>query len=671
MTLEPPPTYSQQVPGLDGPPDDGTRAIEAQILIVPTANAISFQTGYLGAEGERAAIEGELQLKCADNFEWDKVTMSLRTVESAYGADIELANTEVVLFPGSREHASRSSFPFSIPLPPDTPQCIHATYSSVTHTLSAVVSLGDSPILSRSLTVHTRQYTAHPYTLDSAPETRVLEDPTRIEVQVPRTTFTVGEPIPIYITVPAPDRELVVEQGLRLRNIRAELVRLIKVDRSDGQDDDIEISSDYDFELLSVPASDEADDAGPSPSLPAQKGSDPSSSGEGVDFRTFTGVHGEKKVVALSGASCRLHPTRPIRIRLVLHRPSDSPIALSSENLPAADQYTADTALDCASISQTTILHRVSFMLRARVTFMNMANHTERVSIVSIPIIMLPPAAPLPEVEQSMDAAYHKKHDRPPARTVRMEDTDAPHYDDTEAGPSFLGGAPPPFEEREAPPPFSSAGPEASTSSRLPTFLESETDIYVPSSEDPSIAPPPPHIPELEIEGEGTLFGFAVSEQFDGYAEDLNRSYTPPPTLEMASRDANVTGLAHYDDGVTIQALGLALEQHDDATGSQFPPPPPPMDDPSDPPPCIDSAFRSPGDTRQGPPPHPLTQPLVLTTSRVTDDAAHSSPSDAQTESHGHAPPPYRTPDNGVDHEHEHVVRPPPYVDLIPHPHHA
>ena len=108
---------------------------------------------------------------------------------------------------------------------------------------------------------------------------------------------------------------------------------------------------------------------------------------------------------------------------------------------------------------------------------MNMSSHTERVSTVSLPLRILPPSAPLPEVEPSIDEAYHKKHDRPPARTVRQDDdVEVPQY---EAGPSVTAGAPPPFEEREAPPPFWSteAEAEASTSTRLPTFLESEHEI--------------------------------------------------------------------------------------------------------------------------------------------------------------------------------------------------
>jgi len=281
---------------------------------------------------------------------------------------------------------------------------------------------------------------------------------------------------------------------------------------------------------------------------------------------------------------------------------------------------------------------------------MHMSTHTERICTISIPIMIPPPVAPLPEIEQSIDA----------------------HYEEGEAGPSFLGGAPPPFEEREAPPPFFSAEAEASTSSRLPTFLESETEIFVPAHDDPSIVPQPLPFPQLVFEGEGQLFGFPASEQFDGYAIDLDRSYTPPPTLEMATRDADVTGFANLPGGTAMEVLGLALEQHDSVVHEGIPPPPPPpMDDPSDPPPSIDSDFRAPGNSHQTIPSHPRNPP-GLPVSQSQEDG-HSIPTSAhpQDGSHGHAPPPYRVPDNDLPQEHEHVVRPPPYVDLVMHSPHA
>ncbi|KZT06858.1 uncharacterized protein LAESUDRAFT_713993 [Laetiporus sulphureus 93-53] len=654
---EPPPTYTVD------PQDDeealseaGSATIEPQILIIPTGNGVSFQKGYLGADGEHAAIEGELQLKCADTFRYERVTVSLRTVESAYEAEIELGASEVVLHSSSssdieaRSSVQRASFPFAIPLPPDTPQCIHTPHSSLTHTVTANIyapAFGD-PILTKSITVHTRRYSSHTLTCPPAPVTRSLEVPMRVEVQVPRRTFKVGEPLPVYVTVPVPPRELVVQQGVRLRNVRAELVRCVKLKR----DQSSSFSSD-------VPVETPPDKDGGSTLSQVTSPIARDTSFEDVDYAPSARTPQDSKVIAWSGASCRLHPRRPIRIRLIIHSPTDSPLAEPSQNLPTAEFYPPDN-VECASISQTTLLHSVTFSLRIRVAFMHMHSRTERISVLSMPITLLPPTAPLPELEESLDNAYYKKHDRPPARTIRADDADAPQYDGGVAGPSIHGGAPPPFEEREAPPPFSTAEPEASTSSRLPTFLESEHEIFVPSAEDPSMTPPPSG-PDFAIEGEGTLFGFPPSEQFDGYA-DMDRSFTPPPTVEMASRDTDVTGLANLNANVAIEALGLALgleHVEEDLCDGPPPPPPPPMDDPSDPPPSIDSDFRGPSGVHHTPAPHLATPPR--------EHSIHSPPNHDDTESHAHAPPPYRVPYSDVPQDHG--TGPPPYMDLVHHSH--
>jgi neural Wiskott-Aldrich syndrome protein len=63
--LLPPPIYTQQE-------HEGG----IQILIIPAADAINFQKGFLGAEGERAAVEGELQIKGIDLGQWSKVSVT-------------------------------------------------------------------------------------------------------------------------------------------------------------------------------------------------------------------------------------------------------------------------------------------------------------------------------------------------------------------------------------------------------------------------------------------------------------------------------------------------------------------------------------------------------------------------------------------------------------------
>jgi len=597
--------------------------------------------------------------------------MSLRTTETAYQREIELGSSEIVLFSHSARIALPSSFPFAIPLMPDTPQSIQTPLSSLSHTLTATLHPSDRllPSLSKTLTVHTRRYTSHSHSLAISPETHSLDDPTRVEVELPRTTFKAGEAIPIYVIVPPPRRELVLDQGLRLRNVRAELVRVVKVKREDGEDEISDSEADLLFDHEGNFEEHVAVGDGPSTAAALTAVDQPfqPSSSKAPVSPLFLGSS-FRAVIARSGASCRFHSSRPVQLRFVLHQPSPSGSPSDFQvNLPTGDHGHLDSDAECASITQMTLLHSVTFRINIHVSFVDMTSRTERISTLSIPVTILAPPAPLPEVEQSVDAAYQKKHDRPPVRTVRLDDADyaVPRYFDGEAGPSVLpSGAPPPFEERDAPPPFFSSAAEASTSSRLPTFLESETEIIVPHNDEETmtqLAHPAP-----AIVGEGFQFGFTASQQFDGHSEDMQRSSTPPPTLEMATRDTDLTQLADIREPErAIEALGLALDQHEEtARGGELPPPPPPaMDDPSDPPPSIDSDFRSPDLPRQTssprpPPPPPHTAYNPSETPRMHSPSP-APPSGQAQPSHGHAPPPYLGPEN----HREHVTRPPPYVD--------
>jgi neural Wiskott-Aldrich syndrome protein len=580
-------------------------------------------------------------------------TITLRTIEKARDLEIELASTELTLYSASSTSSSIKSmplvYPFSIPLPPDTPQCIHTPWSSVSHTLTATLHPVDSslPSVSSVVAVHTRKFVSHTHVLSIIPETKSFDDPTHVEVQVPRTTFRSGEPIPLYLTIPPPRRELVLDDGIRLRNVRAELIRVVAVNRP----------------TIVPPADEELGTPQASSSSSVQKTASGTSS-ESLDMRSHIGIPGGGEVIAVSGAAARLHPSETLRLRLILHPRQDEPhVATENSMNDPLSEGVSDIGSQCATISQTTVLHDVSFHICVHVTFMHMSSHTERICTVTIPVVVVPPVATLPEVEDDIEVAYHKKHDRPPTHTNRQEDSDVPRYSVGEAGPSF-SHAPPPFEEREAPPPFFPSDSGASTS-RLPTFLESETEIYVPDAQDTSMEI---DLPELVFEGEGVLYGFASSEQFDGYQvfSEQERAGTPPPTLEMATLDPDVTSLATMDGGAALSALELALEQHHEASsdGDHPPPPPPPlMDDPSDPPPSIDSDFRAPGSRHvpSSPPVHPI--PAFAEQLSTTGTSAP-----AQETSHGHAPPPYRVPDgHDADHDHDdNVTHPPPYVDLVP-----
>lgn len=585
--------------------------------------------------------------------------MSLRTVEIAFDMEVELGSSEVLLFSRTLPVAPfPSSFTFAIPLMADTPQSMRTPHSSLSHHLTATLHPFDplSSPLSKSLVVHTRRYTSHTDTLPVAPETHSLDQPTRVEVELPRTTFKTGEFIPVYVTVPPPTRDLVVDQGLRLRNVRAELVRVVKVKQHIDED-----------ENQNDPPPDQVQADGPSsPSLEKPL---PSSSSKAPVSPLFS-ESSHRMTIARSGASCRFHSSRPVKLRFVLHQalPSGSPSDFPA-NLPNGEYGHYDSDAECPSITQLTILHSVTFQLIVYISFVDMTTRRERISVVSIPIIMLAPPAPLPQVSHEIDIAYQKKHDQPPLKTVRHDDIDnsIPYYFEGEAGPSMLpNSAPPPFEERDAPPPFFSEEAEASTSTRLPTFLESESEIIIPDGDSHLLAHPPP---SPSITGEGSEFGFLSSQQFDGHAEPLHRASTPPPSLEMATRDTDLTPLADiHEPQLAMEALGLVLDRHDDTvTGERPPPPPPAMDDPSDPPPSIDSDFRSPDMPRQtlttsAPHASPVLHPSYASNEPPRLRSSSPAPPPAEPPStHGHAPPPYLTPANHNDQEN--VARPPPYMD--------
>ena len=591
--------------------------------------------------------------------------VSLYTYETSFGHQVELYKSEVVLF--SRTSSTQfvpSAFPFAIPLMPDTPESLDTPKSSIVHTLTATVcsSINDGQSFSKSIVVRPRRYTAHALTLRASPVTRKLDSPTPIDIQIPRTKFQAGEWIPVYVTIPPPKRELVVEQGVRLRNVRAELVRVIKVKDQEAS----EASSGFDFETDEEEAEEEGEGKevkGP----PKAETSTATGTAAAKKAKAATGsAKGwtTKTVVTRSGAGCRFHATRPIRQRLILHQPLEPPNVEPAH--PHRPNQDPDPELGFPFISQTTLLHCVTFRLVVNITFINMSNHTEHVETVVIPLTIVPPPAPLPEADADLDSAYRKKHDQPPQRTVRGDDSEnTPHYE--EAGPSF---APPPFDEREAPPPFQE--PSTSNVTRLPTFLEAEREIYTSSSQTDS-EKVNHHSRELVIPGEGVHFGFAVADQFDGHMVEPEergpRSATPPPTMEMANRDPDVTDLASMDQPeLAMEALGLALERHgEEATlgtiptltaittlaGGDQPPPLPPtlvVDDPSDPPPSIDSDYSDArGMARQPPPPPP---PPSVGTQPAPHDPAIRTPVD------GHAPPPYLVPDG-----HHDGTRPPPYIE--------
>ena len=262
-----------------------------------------------------------------DLTEPHKRSVSLRTTESAHGREIELSvsETDVASFPLDTLEAIPTSFPFAIPLTPDVPQCVHTLHSSLMHVLNATLHPVDPalPPMSRELLVHTRRYTSHTHSVAISPEKHVMHHPVRVEAEIPKSTFTAVEPIPVYVTVPPPPRQLVLEGGLRLRNVKTELLRVVKVKCLD----------DLECELRNPPHERPTDKNVDSPLEGPSSAAFSSTTEKSSDSSPFTAAY--TTTMSRSGASCKFHTSRPIRLRFVLHQaspsasPSDRPRSLA------------------------------------------------------------------------------------------------------------------------------------------------------------------------------------------------------------------------------------------------------------------------------------------------------------------------------------------------------
>ncbi|CUA73927.1 hypothetical protein RSOLAG22IIIB_01448 [Rhizoctonia solani] len=641
----PPPLYSEDPQSNQSDVDLTSLGDQPLILITPSEGKTTFQSGFLGAEGDVSSFEGEVHIKSASMEKWQTVTITYRSEEHVGLNKVELGFSKHVLY--SQEQAPSSStspdtstlpgvLPFSIPLTPDTPQCLHTSTSAISHTLTVTLESSTLPSASKSVEIHTRRYTTitSPY-LPVAPRRISLDAPTPTTVEIPRTIFRSGEPIPIYWDIPPPDRA-VVQRGVRLRNLRAELVRLIRLDNGD-EDDDAESIVSEDETGWAPTEPDMNLFNSPPPTAGFEKGSSMRANQQSASGSLPSGGPMHPTIVTRSGAPARLHPTRHVRVRLVLHGLSHDP--------DADIQRHENTHEVCASISQTTLMHDVSFHVILRASFL--IDGQEQTIKARIPVTVIPRVIPQVEVPGEIEEAYMKKHDRPPAKTVRAADAD------NEEGPS--NGPPPAFEEglptlggeSAAPPPFiddpytappmdpSGSQPPAFQESecraneqdgRLPTFFESESAAVAASTSSTSrVLPPAPSgtfgewtqtSPNSEIElrfpGEGSAYGFAPNEQFDGLTLGLShngqglptdpglshshsRAVLSPDILADINSDLPPPLTPVGDDAVSNLAMRLQLlaAAASSDPNENAPPPPPALDDPADPPPSINDHFHN------------------------------------------------------------------------------
>lgn len=553
------------------------------------------------------------------------------------------------------------------------------------------------------------------------PVTVTIDSPSLTTVQIPRAVYRVGEAIPLYITIPPPDRSSVTA-GLRLRNVKAELIR------------DVQTGSEVDnptFPNLSRTTAAMIPEASSSQAAASTQTPYPSEKPPSVNSE-----HTHLTVLRRSGAACRFHSSRPIKLRLVLH----------DNNGPAASE----------NITQSTLLHHISFHIQCTVSYTSTSEHNSPASSITIPVVILPPAAPSQEGDysQEVDSAYRKKHDPPPTQTNRVHDgegsSDLPAFEDHRVGssssastslppplsrlrylsngfqppPSFseasastsFGAEPPSFDDpthleqetfsttsyQEIRQPDADGEPQSDSRGGLPSFIESENEsarAYASASASGSSQPQPrdqqhpsssfsywaPEIgtdrQALHFAGEGDLFGFPPSEQYDGISHsmmqtdglDAQRGTSIIAAMSGGGRedgsavstlitagDLPPPGIEESIAAAVSAAFAAEVGSSTPDSDGIVPPPPPALDDPSDPPPSIDDGIHSLSDAQQSRRERAMVEAQAAA-SRTVTEADHllprqsnvSSTPQIQTSIGAMETPPTEDPEES---------RPPPYL---------
>ncbi|PWN33416.1 uncharacterized protein FA14DRAFT_61962 [Meira miltonrushii] len=357
----PPPHYAAATSS------SGSASIEADLNtffdIVPQADQTSFQVGYLGLNGFRAWIKGDVLIKLDNQSRshdqaYKECTISLHAIESDRDQSITIFSETLTLWQanGKGNAASSSSsgadntipstLPFVFSLTGDLPHCIHLSSSSLEYRLEATLRSSDTsnhPDAFRSTQVHLTRYT-RPGPLRDIPEhkdglspyTWNVDSPTKMMIQLQKTLLRRADPITVFVRIPPPERKI---ESLSLRSAEANLVRIITAKGTDTK-----------HELL----------------------------------------------LAHSGKLCRFNSTRAIILRLQLHPPFD----VSNMPYPHPDHDAAQGGPilgrggggGCESVTQDTLLHDVHFFVRVLIALRSDEGDRQDVTLER-EIVILPGAA--------------------------------------------------------------------------------------------------------------------------------------------------------------------------------------------------------------------------------------------------------------------------------------
>ncbi|SNX88055.1 uncharacterized protein MEPE_06766 [Melanopsichium pennsylvanicum] len=355
--------------------------------IAPRSDSTSFQVGYLGLKGFQAWLKGDVLVKLdaetKSKGRYTRCVVQLQAKEQAINSYsqseprpdntesasacssrndvIELFSHTLVLWDADKESTTSNSslstmpstMPFSFPLTQDLPHCVHLRDSSLTYTLTAQLFSEDSnklPHAVKEVPVHLVRYTRpgplneielaeidgaslpnEVYTLE--PHNWIKKEPTLVYAHINRTIFRRAEPIDIRVRIPPPDQTSVSEKGLKLRAVEADFVRLIHTKRVNG------------------------------------------AAGDRGDASVVEAIANEPNVyealLAHSGKLCRFHSQRPVLLRLTLHPPFDRTNMPhphpDHDALASGPVFGRGGGGGCESISQETLMHKVSFEVRIKI----------------------------------------------------------------------------------------------------------------------------------------------------------------------------------------------------------------------------------------------------------------------------------------------------------------
>ncbi|GAA5842025.1 hypothetical protein JCM3766R1_005727 [Sporobolomyces carnicolor] len=334
----------------------GIASSSVLLNLSPPQDTTSFQLGYLG-HGQ-AFVAGDVQVKFAGSGSqlkpsFSRLVIRFRGIERVEGADaIELCDQKHVLWGEGAAGTSSSSSsattasdfpptssPFKLRITPDLPVCLHLGSSSLEYTLSAELHYADEslPAIVRCSPVH----------LVRTADVALSSDPDVPPAHLVPSTVSTVEPIPCSVKLP---------RSVFRRGEAIELVVRIEVPTAKAVGEGLRLRT-VSAELVRT----------------ISVNSIASGSTDGIE----SARNSHRTVLAHSGKSARFSPSRPIVIRLMLHPPAE---------------------LSCESITQSTILHKVSFavtitiglfMLRATASSASSAS-TVNDAVLSLPISIAP-----------------------------------------------------------------------------------------------------------------------------------------------------------------------------------------------------------------------------------------------------------------------------------------